>query len=87
MVTMVFIGGLASVDTTKRLLERENLTSKEALEAGEAFERKVDDLFHIYYVEWRTEILKNGSIGGGHAGAISWMLTEYAIPSENRGNC
>ncbi|XGW25012.1 hypothetical protein V3C99_006445, partial [Haemonchus contortus] len=39
MVTMVFIGGLTSVETRKRLLERENLTSKETLEAAEAFER------------------------------------------------
>lgn len=39
MVTMVFIGGLTSVDTRKRLLEKEHLTSKEALEIAEAFER------------------------------------------------
>ncbi|VDL65922.1 unnamed protein product, partial [Nippostrongylus brasiliensis] len=38
-VTMVFIGGLASVETRKRLLEKEELTSKEALEQAEAFER------------------------------------------------
>ncbi|KAK6056210.1 hypothetical protein COOONC_06285 [Cooperia oncophora] len=39
VVTMVFIGGLLSVDTRKRLLEKEDLTSKEALEQAEAFER------------------------------------------------
>ncbi|XGW28653.1 hypothetical protein V3C99_008437 [Haemonchus contortus] len=39
MVTMVFIGRLASMDTRNRLLERESLTSKEALEAVEAFGR------------------------------------------------
>ncbi|PIO61098.1 hypothetical protein TELCIR_17388 [Teladorsagia circumcincta] len=47
MVTMVFIGGLASVETRKRLLERENLTSKEALEAAEAFERVGKDAPHL----------------------------------------
>ncbi|KAK6060525.1 hypothetical protein COOONC_01813 [Cooperia oncophora] len=36
---MVFIGGLATVETRKRLLEREELTSKETLEAAEALER------------------------------------------------
>uniref|UniRef100_A0A0N4XJ69 Gag protein n=1 Tax=Nippostrongylus brasiliensis TaxID=27835 RepID=A0A0N4XJ69_NIPBR len=39
VVTMVFIGGLASVETRKRLLEKEELTSKEALEQAEAIER------------------------------------------------
>ncbi|KAK6019600.1 hypothetical protein OSTOST_14756 [Ostertagia ostertagi] len=47
MVTMVFIGGLASVETRKRLLERENLTSKEALEAAEAFERVGKNAPHL----------------------------------------
>uniref|UniRef100_A0A7I4XW25 CCHC-type domain-containing protein n=1 Tax=Haemonchus contortus TaxID=6289 RepID=A0A7I4XW25_HAECO len=47
MVTMVFIRGLASVDTRKRPLERENLTSKEALEAGEAFERVGKNAPHL----------------------------------------
>lgn len=39
IVTMVFIGGLSSIETRKRLLEREELTSKEALEQAEAYER------------------------------------------------
>ncbi|RCN39548.1 hypothetical protein ANCCAN_14520 [Ancylostoma caninum] len=39
MVTMIFIGGLASVETRKRLLEKEHFTSEEALEVAEAFER------------------------------------------------
>uniref|UniRef100_A0A7I4Z532 Retrotrans_gag domain-containing protein n=1 Tax=Haemonchus contortus TaxID=6289 RepID=A0A7I4Z532_HAECO len=39
MVTMVFIGGLQSLETRKRLLEKEDLTSKEALEQAEAWER------------------------------------------------
>ncbi|PIO70405.1 zinc knuckle [Teladorsagia circumcincta] len=39
MVTMVFIGGLQSLDTRKGLLEKEDLTSKEALEQAEAWER------------------------------------------------
>ncbi|KAK6011873.1 hypothetical protein OSTOST_23028 [Ostertagia ostertagi] len=47
MVTMVFIGGLASLETRKRLLERENLTSKEALEAAEAFERVGKNAPHL----------------------------------------
>ncbi|VDL70917.1 unnamed protein product [Nippostrongylus brasiliensis] len=36
---MVFIGGLQSVETRKRLLKRGELTSKEALEQAEAYER------------------------------------------------
>ncbi|VDL79897.1 unnamed protein product, partial [Nippostrongylus brasiliensis] len=39
IVTMVFIGGLQSVETRKRLLKRGELTSKEALEQAEAYER------------------------------------------------
>lgn len=39
IVTMVFIGGLQSLETRKRLLEKEDLTSKEALEQSEALER------------------------------------------------
>nr|CDJ91781.1 hypothetical protein LOC100635881 [Haemonchus contortus] len=38
IVTMVFIGGLLSIETRKRLLEKEQLSSKEALEQAEAFE-------------------------------------------------
>ncbi|VDO64362.1 unnamed protein product [Heligmosomoides polygyrus] len=38
MATMVFTGGLTSVNTRKRLLEKEDLTSKEALKIAEAFE-------------------------------------------------
>ncbi|XGW10387.1 hypothetical protein V3C99_012129 [Haemonchus contortus] len=47
MVTMVFIGGLTSVETRKRLLEREILTSKEALEDAEAFERVGKNAPHL----------------------------------------
>lgn len=41
IVAMVFIGGegLSSVETRKRLLEKEELSSKEVLEIAEAFER------------------------------------------------
>ncbi|EYC19104.1 hypothetical protein Y032_0025g1175 [Ancylostoma ceylanicum] len=47
MVTIVFIGGLASVETRKRLLEKEHLTSKEALEVAEAFERVGKNAPHL----------------------------------------
>ncbi|KAL6723826.1 hypothetical protein Aduo_018790 [Ancylostoma duodenale] len=39
IVTMVLIGGLQSLETRKRLLEKEDLTSKEALEHLEALKR------------------------------------------------
>lgn len=39
VVAMIFIGGLKSIETRKRLLEKEELTSKEALEVAKAFER------------------------------------------------
>uniref|UniRef100_A0A7I4Y123 CCHC-type domain-containing protein n=1 Tax=Haemonchus contortus TaxID=6289 RepID=A0A7I4Y123_HAECO len=47
VVTMVFIGGLLSVETRKRLLEKEELTSKEALEQAEAFERVGENAPHL----------------------------------------
>uniref|UniRef100_A0A7I4Y858 Retrotrans_gag domain-containing protein n=1 Tax=Haemonchus contortus TaxID=6289 RepID=A0A7I4Y858_HAECO len=47
MVAMVFIGGLASVETRKRLLEREELTSKEVLEMAEAVERVGKNAPHL----------------------------------------
>uniref|UniRef100_A0A7I4XW19 Gag protein n=1 Tax=Haemonchus contortus TaxID=6289 RepID=A0A7I4XW19_HAECO len=39
VVTMVFIGGLLSAETRKRLLENEDLTLKQALEQAEASEQ------------------------------------------------
>lgn len=38
MTKMVFIGGLLCVETRKRLLEKEELSSKDALEAAESFQ-------------------------------------------------
>lgn len=46
-VAMVFIGGLASVDTRKRLLEIKELTSKKALEQAETFERLGANAAHL----------------------------------------
>ncbi|VDL82659.1 unnamed protein product [Nippostrongylus brasiliensis] len=48
VVAMVFIGGLQSVETRKRLLEREELSSKEVLEAAEAFERDGSLLYPMF---------------------------------------
>ncbi|VDO63673.1 unnamed protein product, partial [Haemonchus placei] len=47
MVAMVFIGGLASVETRKRLFEREELTSKEVWETAEAVERVGKNAPHL----------------------------------------
>lgn len=47
MVTMVFIGGIGSLDTRKRLLEKEEMTAKEALEIAEAFERVGKNAPHL----------------------------------------
>lgn len=57
-VTMVFIGGLASVDTRKRLLEKEQLAAKEALETAEAFERVGKDAPYLKEDNKRWEIVR-----------------------------
>lgn len=54
VVAMVFIGGLLSVETRKRLLEKEELSSKEVLEAAEAFERVGKNAPHLK--EGMTEV-------------------------------
>lgn len=47
IVTMVFIGGLQSLDIRKRLLEKEELPSKEALEQAETLERVGTNAPHL----------------------------------------
>ena len=46
-VTLVFIGGISSLETRKRLFEKEDLTSKQALEIAEAFERVGQNAPHL----------------------------------------